>query len=131
MFLYSEKPEAERPSEEPKSEKTDISKLLAIVPPATEVLGRRQKPLVEKRIRVRFNRSLNKPVARIPATLASELGINNGDEVEVVVAGRKKVKLVAEITESSEVNVVEVYPAELERQGVADYSIATIRKCST
>lgn len=128
--MYSEGPETEKPAEESRSEKPDLSKLLAIVPPASEVLGKKQKLLAEKRIRVKFNKSLNKPVAKIPSTLASELGIKNGDEIEVVVAGKKKARFVAEIIESPDVNVIEVYPAELERQGVADNSIATIRKCS-
>lgn len=106
----------------------DISKLLAIIPPASEVLKKEQKTLSEKRIRIKFDKTLVKPVAKISSVIAHELGIKNGDYVEIVVAGKKKTKLIAEVIDSPDVNVVVVYPEELEKQGVADNSIATIRK---
>ncbi len=117
------KPE-QTPPEEPK--KVDISKLLAIVPSASE-LKSEKKVLSEKRIRIKYDKSLDKPIARIPVVLANELGIKNGDQVEIVVAGKKKAYFTAEVVEGSE-NIVVVYPEDLEKQGVADNSIATIRR---
>lgn len=109
-----------------KSSKADISKILAIIPSATE-LKREKKVLQEKRIRIKFDRNLTGPLAKIPVHIANELGIKSGDLVEVVVAGKKKVIFTAEVVDTGE-NVVAVCPADLERQGISDNSIATIRK---
>ncbi|MEM4481901.1 MAG: hypothetical protein QXK88_05690 [Desulfurococcaceae archaeon] len=106
--------------------KLDISKLISIIPPVSELRGEK-KVISEKRIRIRFDRSLDRPIARVPSQVAKELGVRNGDVVEVVVAGKKKTILKAEVIESGE-NAVAVYPGDLERQGVSDNSIATIRK---
>lgn len=116
----------EEPKPESKPEKIDISKILAIIPSAAE-LRSEKKTLSEKRIKIKYDRALTKPVARVPAHVANELGIKPGDQVEIIVAGKKKVVFTAEIYETKE-NIVEVYPVELEKQGVADNSIATIRK---
>jgi hypothetical protein len=113
-------------SQQEESKKVDISKLLAIIPSASELRGAK-KTLSEKRIRIKYDRSIDKPIAKIPAWIASELDIKNGDVVEVVVAGKRKTTFTAEVVESTESAVV-VYPVELEKQGVADNSIATIRK---
>ena len=118
--------EKKEPVEESKPGKVDISRLLAIVPSAAE-LREEKKVLQEKRIRIRFDRSLVKPVAIVPASIARELDIKTGDAVEIVVAGKKKAVFTAQVEDRGE-NVVIVYPAELEKQGVADNSIATIRK---
>jgi len=118
--------EKKEPVEESKPSKVDISRLLAIVPSAAE-LREEKKVLQEKRIRIRFDRSLVKPVAIVPTSIARELDIKTGDAVEIVVAGKKKAVFIAQVEDRGE-NVVIVYPAELEKQGVADNSIATIRK---
>ncbi len=112
-----------------KESKIDVSKLIAIIPPASEILGKKKESIPEKRIRIRFDRSLNKPVARVPSTIAQLLGVKSGDTVEIVVAGKKKATFMAELIEAKPgEEVVYVYPADLEKQGVADNSIATIRK---
>jgi bifunctional DNA-binding transcriptional regulator/antitoxin component of YhaV-PrlF toxin-antitoxin module len=121
--------EKKEPVEESKPGKVDISRLLAIVPSAAELRGEK-KVLQEKRIRIRFDRSLVKPVAIVPTSIARELDIKTGDAVEIVVAGKKKAVFTAQVEDRGE-NVVIVYPAELEKQGVADNSIATIRKAKT
>jgi bifunctional DNA-binding transcriptional regulator/antitoxin component of YhaV-PrlF toxin-antitoxin module len=118
--------EKKEPVEESKPGKVDISRLLAIVPSVAE-LREEKKVLQEKRIRIRFDRSLVKPVAIVPTSIARELDIKTGDAVEIVVAGKKKAVFTAQVEDRGE-NVVIVYPAELEKQGVADNSIATIRK---
>lgn len=108
------------------SKAEDILKLVSIIPQASE-LRSEKKILHEKRIRIRFNRELDKPIAKIPVNIANELGIKNGDLIEIIVAGKKKTIFTVEIVESSE-NHVLVYPVELEKQGISDNSIATIRK---
>lgn len=121
--MSSENPEA---SEHPEKSKVDLSKLLAIIPPATELKGEK-KVLQERRVRIRFDRNLTNPLAKIPVHIANELGVKNGDLVEIVVAGKRKAVLTAEVIESRETFVI-VYPADLEKQGVADNSIVTIRR---
>lgn len=121
--MSEEKPET--PVQEEKS-RIDVAKLVSIIPSAAELKGKK-KQLVEKRIRIKYDRSLAEPIAKIPSHIASELGIKTGDSVEVVVAGKRKVQFTAEVMESKD-NFVLVHPAELEKQGVADNSIATIRK---
>ncbi len=122
--------EAKREEGVAKESKVDISKLVAIIPPASEVLGKKKEAVLpEKRVRIRFERGLDKPIARIPSSIAQLLGVKSGDLVEVVVAGKKKAVFTAEVVESKPgEEVIYVYPAELEKQGVADNSIATIRK---
>ncbi|MFZ8782799.1 MAG: hypothetical protein ACO2OR_02280 [Desulfurococcaceae archaeon] len=122
--------EARREEGVAKESKVDISKLVAVIPPASEVLGKKKEAVLpEKRVRIRFERGLDKPIARIPSSIAQLLGVKSGDSVEVVVAGKKKAVFTAEVVESKPgEEVIYVYPAELEKQGVADNSIATIRK---
>jgi len=122
--------EAKREEGVAKESKVDISKLVAVIPPASEVLGKKKEAVLpEKRVRIRFERGLDKPIARIPSSIAQLLGVKSGDLVEVVVAGKKKAVFTAEVVESKPgEEVIYVYPAELEKQGVADNSIATIRK---
>jgi antitoxin component of MazEF toxin-antitoxin module len=108
-------------------QKPDISKLVSIVPPASE-LKKKEKTLSEKRLRVKYDESLKEPIAKISKPIAGMLGIKDGDSVEVVVAGRKKFMFKAVIIESQEENTIYVYPEELKINGVADNSIATLRK---
>ena len=122
--MYVEKDEAGGRAD--KASKVDVSKILAVIPPAAE-LKKEKKTILEKRVRIKFEKSLQKPIARIPVSIANELGVKSGDVVEVVVAGKRKVLLEAEVVETNE-NFVVVYPIELEKQGVSDNSIATIRK---
>ncbi len=109
--------------------KIDIKKLVSIVPPASE-LKKKTKVLKEKRIRIKFDESLPEGASKVPKDLARMLGIKEGDKIEIVVAGRKKFIFTALIIEESGVNYVYVYPEELREKGVADNSIATIRKHS-
>jgi hypothetical protein len=124
-------PEGEKGKGEEKREevvrKVDIKKLVSIIPPASE-LRRKQKVLREKRIRIRYDESLPEGSARVPKDLASMLGIRDGDTIEIVIAGRKKFLFKAEVIEEIGTNIVYCYPEELRENGVADNSIATLRK---
>lgn len=119
--------EQARNTQEQQQQKPDISKLVSIIPPASE-LKKKERILSEKRLRVRYDESLKEPLAKIPRPVAGMLGIKDGDSVEVVVAGRKKFVFKALVIESNEENTIYVYPDELKSNGVADDSIATLRK---
>ena len=107
--------------------KIDVAKLLSIIPPASE-LKRKEIKLKEKRIRVRYDESLPPNTIRLSKHLAQLLGINEGDLVEIVVAGRHKFTYNALVIDEGNVNEVHCNPEELKERGVADNSIATIRK---
>ncbi|MEM0378286.1 MAG: hypothetical protein QXP68_03560 [Thermosphaera sp.] len=112
--------------QEPQS-KPDISKLVSIIPPASE-LKKKKKVLTEKRLRIRYDETLREPIAKIPKPIAEMLSITDGDSVEIVVAGKKKFMFKAILIDSQEENTIYVYPEELKLNGVADNSIATLRK---
>lgn len=113
--------------EEPIVKKTDVSKILSIIPPASE-LFKKEKPLVEKRIRVRYDESLSEDAAKINKDLANALGVTEGDLIEVVVAGKKKFIYKPLITDDIDVETVFCNPVNLRKSGVADNSIATVRR---
>jgi antitoxin component of MazEF toxin-antitoxin module len=112
---------------EAKESKIEISKLLAIVPPASE-LKKKETSLKEKRIRVQHDPGVDPSKLKIPSELAKILGVKDGDTVELVVAGKRKFTYTAQVFESNDLNIVLAHPDELVRNGVADNSIATVRK---
>ena len=112
---------------EKKKAKIDVTKLVSIIPPASE-LRRKEERIKEKRIRVRWDESLPQGIARISKELANMLGIKDGDTIEIVVAGRHKFLFKATIVEEGSINEVYCNPEELREKGVADKSIATVRK---
>ncbi|ABN70228.1 conserved hypothetical protein [Staphylothermus marinus F1] len=109
------------------AKKVDVKKLVSIIPPASE-LRRKQKILREKRIRIKYDDSLPENTAKVPKDLAEALGIKEGDTIEIVIAGKKKFLFKAIIIEEAGTNLVYCYPEELREKGVADNSIATLRK---
>ncbi|MCE4603138.1 MAG: hypothetical protein F7B18_08140 [Desulfurococcales archaeon] len=108
----------------PERPKGSISKLLEAVPPAS-ALKAREKRIREKRIRLRYDASLQPEQARINQQLAKELGVE--EMIEVVVAGRHRFVFYAIIDEDVDYNSVHVNPDLMEEHGVADRSIATVR----
>jgi hypothetical protein len=110
--------------EEIKIEKPDVSRLLAAIPPAS-ALKARQKKVTEKRIRLRYDDTLEPEEAKIHPNLARELNI--GDLLEITVAGRHRFVFKAIKDEEIEENVVHVNPDLMEEHGIADNSIATVR----
>ncbi len=109
------------------TKKTDISKLLSIIPPASE-LRKKETKIREKRVRVKWDESIPLGKIRINKELASMLGINEDDPVEIVIAGRHKFIYTAIIVDEPNRNIVYTNPAEMRERGVSDNSIATIRK---
>ena len=112
-----------------KTGKIDVTRLVSIIPPASQ-LKRREARIREKRIRIRYNESLPQGVVKISKKLAEMLNIKDGDLVDIVVAGRHKFVYKAVIEEGEGVNEVYCNPEELKERGVADNSIATIRRHS-
>ncbi|MCX8199663.1 MAG: hypothetical protein N3E36_06565 [Sulfolobales archaeon] len=107
--------------------KLDIVKLLTIVPPASELKQAKAK-VVERRVRVIYDDQLSKDVVRISQELASEIGVSEGDLVEVVVGGKKKFMYKVLIASGIQFNTVLCNSEELKLNGVANNSIATIRR---
>lgn len=126
MIKEKEKTAPEQKEAQP-ARRVDIKKLVSIVPPASE-LKRKQKLLKEKRVRIKYDESLPEGASKIPKDLARALGINDGDKIEIVVAGKKKFIFTASIIDEEGTNTVYCYPEELRENGVADKSIATLRK---
>lgn len=107
--------------------KPDIIKLLTIVPPASELKQAKAK-VIERRVRVIYDDQLPKDVAKISQELASEIRVSEGDSVEVVVGGKKKFVYKALIASGIQFNTVYCNSEELRLNGVANNSIATIRR---
>jgi hypothetical protein len=116
--------EEEKTNEEIPIEKPDVTRLLSAIPPAS-ALKARQKQLREKRIRLRYDPSLEPEQAKINPRLAKELNIQ--ELLEISVAGRHRFAFKALLDDSVEENVVHVNPDLMEEHGIADNSIATIR----
>lgn len=120
------KPEKQQEAgeEEIPKRKVDIRSALALIPPASQLLGR-EKRVRERRIRLRFHNELKEGIAKVNPQLLRELG--EGEYIEVVVAGRHRFRYKVEADESVPVNEVWVNGEKLPEYGVADNSIATVR----
>jgi hypothetical protein len=114
--------------EEIPKRKVDVRSALALIPPASQLLGR-EKRVRERRIRLRFHNELKEGVAKINPNLLRELG--GGEYIEVVVAGRHRFRYKVEEDESVPLNEVWVNGEKLPEYGIADNSIATVRAIKT
>ncbi|MEM1685873.1 MAG: hypothetical protein QXO93_01780 [Acidilobaceae archaeon] len=104
--------------------KEKILKLIDVIPTASSLMKER-KILREKRIRLKYDESIEKGYVKINSRLAEILNIR--DKVEIVVAGRAKLVFKAIIEDSVEEDRVHVNPDEMVENGISDNSIATIR----
>jgi hypothetical protein len=111
-------------SEDLLPDKADIKAALSLIPPAS-ALKSRERRLLEKRIRLKYDPSLEREEAKVSPQLARELDIK--DKLEIVVAGRHRFVFRAIIDDEVEYNRVHVNPELMEENGVADNSIATVR----
>ena len=109
---------------EKQEKKLDIKALVAIIPPAS--VKKKEKQIREKRIRLRYNESVKPGHAIICEALAKLLNIK--DYIEITVAGRKRFKLKVTIDQKVPENEVWCNPEELREKGIADNSIATVRR---
>ncbi len=114
-------------SVEGKKGKTDIKKLIAVIPPPTMLFAKqRQTQLREKRIRLRYDPDTSQDQAKVSPQLAKELDIK--DYLEVTVAGRKRFRFRAVIDDAVPYDCVYVNPDLMKQNGIADNSICTIRR---
>jgi anaerobic selenocysteine-containing dehydrogenase len=112
-------------SEEKEEGKKDIKALVAVIPPA-DVLKRREAKAREKRIRLRYREGMPPDKAAVNPTTAQQLGIE--DKLEIVVAGRHKFTFTAVLDEEVPPNEIWCNPELLRDEGIADNSIATVRR---
>jgi len=111
---------------EVKRKKIDIKALVAVIPPASEVLARKAPKAIERRIRVRRKPDVDPDYAKINPSLAKSLGAQ--DLVEIVVAGRFRKTFNIILDENVPANEAWCNEELLKEHGVADNSIATIRR---
>ena len=118
--------EVKQESGKEEKKKPDIKSLVAIIPPAHEILGKKGSRLAEKRVRIRHKPDVKPQYAKINPKLAEDLGIK--EYLEIVVARRHKLVFKALLDE--QVPELEVWCNDelLRDKGIADNSIATIRK---
>jgi len=127
MIMSKPEEQAEKRQESIKQEKKkDIRALVAVVPPASEVIGRKEKKLSERRIRVRRKPHIKPEYAYINPQLAKELDIK--DYLEIVIARRHRLAFKAILDETVPINEVWCNEDLLRDKGIADNSIATVRK---
>lgn len=105
-------------------QKRDIKQLVAVVPPASEVLGKGVKKILEKRVRVRLRDGVPDDVIYVSGKLASELGVK--EKIQLSVSGRK---IVLRVLVSDDIPENEVWANEefMRRNGISDNSMATVR----
>jgi len=118
---------SEEVNEEEKKEegkKLDVKSLVAVIPPA-ETLLKKERKMQEKRVRVRYG-NVKRNQLVISKKLAEMLGIK--DKAYLVVAGRKRFLLNVIINEELPENTVYANQELLQENGVADNSIATVRR---
>ena len=108
--------------------KIDVRTALQFIPPASQLASEKRKAIVERRVRLRFHNELKESIAKLNPDLAKELGVEEGDYMEVVVAHRHKFVYKVELDENVPVTEVWVNGEKLPEYGVSDNSIATVRK---
>lgn len=105
-------------------QKIDIRSLVAVVPPASTLFAR-ERELVEKRVKVRYG-TIERDKLALSPVLASQLKV--ADKIVLVVAGRKRFELNVLLDDSLPPDVVVANGELLRAHGVADNSIATVRR---
>ena len=110
--------------EEVPRKKIDVKAALAMIPPASQVLGRERKAR-ERRIRLRFHNELREGIAKLNPELLNEIG--EAEYIEIVVAHRHKFRYRVEVSEEVPPNEVWVNGEKLPEYGVSDNTVATVR----
>lgn len=105
--------------------KRDIKALVAVIPPASQILGRKEKKVREKRIRVRLKDHVKEGEMYISPRLASELGIK--DIAYLSVPGKKRMAFKVVLNDAVPYNEVWVNAEVMRERGVADNTLATVR----
>ncbi|MEM0348359.1 MAG: hypothetical protein QW309_06820 [Zestosphaera sp.] len=105
-------------------QKRDIKQLVAVIPPASEVLSKGVKKVLEKRVRVRLRDGVPDGVIYVSSKLASELSVK--DKVQLSVSGKK---FMLKVFVSDDIPENEVWTNEefMRKNGISDNSMATVR----
>jgi len=121
-----EETKQEKPAEEQElpRKKIDVRSALAMIPPASQVLGR-QKKQRERRVRLRFAEGVKEGIALLNPELLKEIG--EVEHVEVVVAHRHRFRYRVVVDEKVPPNEIWVNGEKLPEYGISDNSIATVR----
>jgi len=84
----------------------------------------------QKRMRLRHRIEVERGKSFLNPDIMNFLEVEDGQEIEIVVAKKKKFRSV--VFSKSEVPINEVWmnPDELQEKGIADNSIATVRKAA-
>lgn len=109
--------------------KISVMDTLKVIPPPSMLRESKRKTVFEKRIRIRRSADVGEDKAKISPSLARELGVAE-DLVEIVVAGKKTLQLVAMVDEKVPENEVWINENVLKLYGIADNTIATIRRAA-
>ncbi len=113
-------------SEESKDKKKrDIKQLVAVVPPATQLLRRQAPKIREKRVRVRLKDDVPPDELHLSPGLAKFIGVR--ERAELSIPGKKRMSFKAVIDERIPENEVWVNTELMRERGVADSSLATVR----
>ncbi len=126
MMDVVEETRQEKPAEEQElpRKKIDVRSALAMIPPASQVLGR-QKKQRERRVRLRFAEGVKEGIALVNPELLKEIG--EAEYVEVVVAHRHRFRYRVVVDEKVPPNEIWVNGEKLPEYGISDNSIATVR----
>ena len=108
--------------------KIDVRAALQFIPPASQLVSEKRRVIVERRVRLRFHNELRESIAKLNPDLARELGVEEGDYIEAVVARRHRFVYKVELDENVPATEVWVNGEKLPEYGVSDNSIATVRK---
>jgi anaerobic selenocysteine-containing dehydrogenase len=106
------------------SGKRDIKSLVSIIPPPQSLMSKQVK-VKERRVRLKYNNSVNADELYLSKALAEELGIK--DIACIAVAGKKRIELKAVISDKVPPNEVWANPDAMKSKGIADNSIVTVR----
>ncbi|ALL00637.1 hypothetical protein Pyrde_0587 [Pyrodictium delaneyi] len=122
--MSAEEAKKQQEQEELPRKKIDVRSALALIPPASQLLGREKKQR-ERRVRLRFHDELKEGIAKVNPELLKEIG--EGEYIEIVVAHRHKFRYRVEKDDSVPPNEVWVNGAKLPEYGVSDNTIVTVR----
>ncbi|BES80777.1 hypothetical protein [Pyrodictium abyssi] len=122
--MSAEEAKKQEQQEELPRKKIDVRSALAMIPPASQLLGREKKQR-ERRVRLRFHDEIKEGIAKVSPDLLKEIG--EGEYIEVVVAHRHKFRYRVEKDENVPPNEVWVNGSKLPEYGVSDNTIVTVR----
>ncbi len=105
--------------------KRDVKQLVAVIPPASQLMMKEGSNVKERRIRLRLKKEVPENEIHINPEVKKALGIT--DNAEISVAGKKRFRFKA--VENEEVPESEVWCNEefMKEAGIADNSRVTLR----